>query len=316
MDLNLARTFLEVAGSGSFIAAAERLHLTQTAVSARIRALEDELGRRLFVRNKAGARLTPAGERLTRHATTLIQVWERARRQVALPRGREDGVSVGGEPSLWDPLFADWLVWMHHECPEIALRAEVDSATRLLDRVQDGSLDLAVLYNPLQRPGLIVELLVEEKLIMVTTAANGAMNPEQYVYVDWGPTFAANHRAAFPELGSPPVSISLGPLALTYLLTVGGCGYFRIGAASPFLADGRLRRVDEAPEFSHSVYAVYANRSDASLTSRVRAGLRAVAAGGQRPGLAGVVESRPREELCSRECGPVTEPINSNSQIR
>ena len=60
MDINLARTFLEVLASGSFGAAAERLHLTQTAVSARIRALEDQLGRRLFVRNKAGARLTPA----------------------------------------------------------------------------------------------------------------------------------------------------------------------------------------------------------------------------------------------------------------
>src|SRR3954462_4296726 len=94
MDIGLARTFLEVSASGSFIAAAERMHLTQTAVSARIRALEEQLGRRLFVRNKAGARLTPAGERFVRHATTLIQVWERARHQVALPPGREDGVSL------------------------------------------------------------------------------------------------------------------------------------------------------------------------------------------------------------------------------
>jgi DNA-binding transcriptional LysR family regulator len=118
MDINLARTFLEVAARGSFIAAAERLHLTQTAVSARIRILEEQLGRRLFVRNKAGARLTPAGERLIRHATTLIQVWERARQHVALPPGREDGVSVGGEFSLWHPLLADWLIWMHHRIPK------------------------------------------------------------------------------------------------------------------------------------------------------------------------------------------------------
>ncbi|MGF6546199.1 DNA-binding transcriptional LysR family regulator [Paraburkholderia youngii] len=55
MDITLARTFLEVSASGSFISAAERLHLTQTAVSARIRTPEEQLGRRLFVRNKAGA---------------------------------------------------------------------------------------------------------------------------------------------------------------------------------------------------------------------------------------------------------------------
>jgi LysR family transcriptional regulator, flagellar master operon regulator len=293
MDITLARTFIEVLASGSFGAAAERLHLTQTAVSARIKALEDQLGRRLFVRNKAGARLTPAGERFVHHAMTLIQVWERARYQVALPPGREDVVSIGGELSLWYPLLADWLIWMHHECPEIALRAEVDSPMRLLDRVQDGSLDVAVLYSPPQRQDLVAELLAEEKLVMVTSTPDGTMTPEQYIYVDWGPAFAANHQAAFPELGSPPVSISLGPLALTYLLTVGGSGYFRIGTVNPFLAKGRLRRVSGTPEFSYSAYAVYVTRHDGDVINRVLDGLRIVAVNRERPRFANVVESRP-----------------------
>src|SRR3546814_12840890 len=97
--------------------------------------------------------------------------------------------------------------------------------------------------------------LAEEKLILVTTDAGGALLPEQYVYVDWGPAFAANHQAAFPELSSPPVSISLGPLALGYLLSVGGSGYFRVGAARPFLDSGRLRRVAGAPALPYSAYA-------------------------------------------------------------
>lgn len=285
MDINQARTFLEIAHSGSFVAAAERLHVTQTAVSARIRALENLLGRRLFVRNKAGARLTPAGERLIRYATTMIQVWERARQQVALPPGRREGVSVGGELSLWHPLLADWLVWMHRECPEIALRAEVDTPANLLARVRDGALDLAVLYNPPTWPNLVTELLLEEKLVLVTTAPDGALVPENYIYVDWGPAFALNHQTAFPELGSPPVSISLGPLALTYLLTVGGCGYFRLGTAQPFLEDGRLQRVTDAPEFSHSAYAIYTERGSGDVVHRVRAGLRSVATTREMPGL-------------------------------
>jgi DNA-binding transcriptional LysR family regulator len=260
MDINLARTFLEVLASGSFGIAAERLHLTQTAVSARIRALEEQLGRRLFVRNKAGARLTPAGERFVHHAVTLIQVWERARYQVALPPGREDVVSLGGELSLWQPLLTEWLIWMHQECPEFALRADVDSPVRLLDRVQEGSLS-----DP-----------------------DGAMIPGQYIHVDWGPTFAASHQGAFPELASPPVSISLGPLALAYLLTAGGSGYFRIGTVNPFLADGRLRRVAGTPEFSHSAYAVYATRRDLTVINRVLDGLKTVAAGHERPGLANI----------------------------
>ncbi|MGF6962875.1 LysR family transcriptional regulator [Paraburkholderia youngii] len=293
MDITLARTFLEVSASGSFISAAERLHLTQTAVSARIRTLEEQLGRRLFVRNKAGARLTTAGERFVRHATTLVQVWEQARQHVALPPGREEGVSLGGELSLWHPLLADWLIWMHRECPQIALRAEVDSPMRLLDRVHEGSLDIAVLYNPPQRPDLVSELLVEEKLVMVTSAPDGAMDPAQYVYVDWGPSFQANHQAAFPELGSPPVSISLGPLALTYLLSVGGSGYFRIGTAEPFLRDGRLCLVTGAPEFSWSAYVVYARRQEGNVIDRVRQRLRAVATAYDEPRADQEVGARP-----------------------
>ena len=73
---------------------------------------------------------------------------------------------------------------------------------RLLDRVQDGSLDVAVLYSPPQRQDLVAELLAEEKLVMVTSTPDGTMTPEQYIYVDWGPAFAANHQAVFPNWGA------------------------------------------------------------------------------------------------------------------
>ena len=105
MDINLARTFLEIVACHSFVQAAERLHVTQTAVSARVKTLEDLLGRQLFVRNKAGASLTPAGEQFVRHAMTLVQVWERARQQMAVPPDRRALVTVGCEISLWQPLL-------------------------------------------------------------------------------------------------------------------------------------------------------------------------------------------------------------------
>lgn len=278
MDIGLARTFLAVVASGSFAGAAERLHLTPTAVSARVRLLEAEMGRRLFVRNRAGARLTPAGERFRHHATALVQVWERARAQVALPPGRANLVGVGGEFSLWTPLFADWLLWMRRESPDIAVRVEVDTASRLLERVQDGSLDVAVLYNPPSRPELVVELVSAERLVLVTTNEGGALRPEDYVYVDWGEPFAASHDTAFPELANAAVSISLGPLALSYVLAVGGAGYFRSAIVQPYLESGQLHRVARAPEFSYSVYAVYSTRSAADVIERVRTGLRICAA--------------------------------------
>jgi DNA-binding transcriptional LysR family regulator len=275
MNVDLARTFLEVASTGSFIAAADRLHLTQTAISARIRTLEIQLGRRLFIRNKAGARLTPDGQRFLRHAHALLQVWERACHEVALPPGRVDGISIGAELSLWNPLMADWLVWMNRHNSDLALRAVIDVPSRLLARVEEGSLDLAVLYGPAQRPDLVVELLAEEKLMLVTTNANGEIGTEDYVHVDWGPAFEASEQAAFPELVNPAISISLGPLALGYILQVGGSGYFRFGTVRPFLADGRLHPVPGAPEFSHSIHLVYPTRSEARLVDRARGVIRA-----------------------------------------
>ena len=144
MDIAAARTFLEIVKTGSFVRAAANLNITQTAVSARVRVLEEQLDRQLFIRNKAGARLTPAGEQFLRYATTLVQVWERARHQVAMPPGRENVVTVGGEYSVWDPLLRNWLVWMRNECADVAVRVQIDVADRLVDQVQEGVLDLAV----------------------------------------------------------------------------------------------------------------------------------------------------------------------------
>ncbi|HZV57233.1 MAG TPA: LysR family transcriptional regulator [Sphingobium sp.] len=279
MDINVARTFLEVVKTGSFVAAAANLNLTQTAVSARIRVLEGQLDRPVFVRNKAGARLTAEGQQFLRFATTLVQVWDRARRAVALPPGRETVVTIGAELSLWSPLLRHWLLWMRREAPEIAVSAQIDASDRLLERVQEGSLDIAILYAAPSRPGLVAELLFEEKLVLIrTTPANRPLTDEDHVQIDWGDEFAASYQAAFPEQPNAVVSISYGPLALDYLLATGGSGYFRKGVIRPYLEEGRLALVPDSPEFSYSAYVVHSTQADPGVIARIRAGLREAAA--------------------------------------
>jgi DNA-binding transcriptional LysR family regulator len=82
------------------VAAAERLHVTQTAVTVRIKNLEVQLQCRLFARNKAGARLTADGEKLLGYAGQLIQTREAACRDLPLPRGHDDMFAFGAENSL------------------------------------------------------------------------------------------------------------------------------------------------------------------------------------------------------------------------
>jgi DNA-binding transcriptional LysR family regulator len=278
MDIAVARTFLEVVKTGSFIGAAANLNLTQTAVSARIRVLEDQLDRPVFIRNKAGAKLTPAGDQFLRFATTLVQVWEGARRAVALPPGRETVVTIGAELSLWSPLLRHWLLWMRRECPEIAVSTQIDSSERLMARVQDGSLDVAVIYAAPRRPGVIAELLFEEKLVLArTTPADQPLKPEDYVQIDWGEEFAASYQAAFPDRTNAVVSISYGPLALDYILATGGSGYFRKGFIQSYLDEGRLVLLPDSPEFSYSAYVVHSTKADPGVMARIRSGLRAAA---------------------------------------
>jgi len=288
VDINLARTFLEIVETRSFLRAAENLHVTQTSVSARVRTLEQLLGRRLFVRNKAGAALTTAGEQFLPHATTLVQVWERARHQVAVPAGSRAVLAAGCEISLWDPLLLRWLLWMRTAFPQLAIRTEVGFPQDLLDKVAAGVLDVAVVYAPQQRPGLRVELLIEEKLVMVTTKKRPRMpQPADYVYVDWGPEFAAQHGLAFPELSNAAVKAGLGPLGREYLLAAGGTGYFRLDVVRSHLESGHLRRVPNTPEFLYPAYAVYAVGADPGIVDPALAGLRQATATGPGKAAAG-----------------------------
>ena len=277
MDISVARTFLEVVKTGSFVSAAANLNLTQTAVSARIRVLETQLDRPMFIRNKAGARLTPAGEQFFRFATSLVQVWERARKAVALPPGRDTAVTIGVELSLWSPLLSHWLLWMRRECPGMAVSTRIASSERLMGQVQDGSLDVAVLYAAPRRPGIIAELLFEEKLVLVQTT-DRELGPEDHVHVDWGEEFTASHHAAFPETSNAVVSISYGPLALDYILAVGGSGYFRMGIVRPYLEKSLLALVPDSPELAYPAYAVHSTKADEGVITRIRTGLRAAAA--------------------------------------
>jgi DNA-binding transcriptional LysR family regulator len=132
-------------------------------------------------------------------------------------------------------------------------------------------MNVAVLYNPPTQADLAVELLAEEKLIMVTTRKDGSFEPASYVHVDWGADFRASEQVAFPDLADPAVAVSLGPLALSYLLQVEGSGYFRLSAVRQYLADGSLSLVRHAPEFSHSAHMVYSSATTPkSSTSSAR----------------------------------------------
>lgn len=272
MDIELARTFLEIVRHGSLASAAEKLHVTQTAITARVQKLESQLGSTLFVRNRAGARLTPDGEAFVVYANQLVQTWEAARRDLPLPEGYRDVLHIGGEVSLCNPLMLSWARELREKIPSHALRTEIRDGENLLRQLELGVLDAALVYQPEYWPRLQVEQLLEEKLIQVRLVAN----PEPYIYIDWGTDFRRQHDAALPDKARAALSFNLGPLALQYILENGGAGYFRTRVVQSYLDSGVLERVPKAPEFSYPTYLVYSRDRDSATLQLAFELLRAV----------------------------------------
>jgi DNA-binding transcriptional LysR family regulator len=275
--IELARTFLEVVAAGSFIGAAARLHVTQSTVSSRIRTLEEQLGYTLFVRNKAGAVLTPGGQQFQRHAGTLVRTWEAARQDVAIPRGHRAILRIGSEPGLWYRLLYGWIPWMRSHAPDVALRCEHGLADGLMANLVEGMHDLAVMYTPQSRPGLRVDLLTEDELILVEAdAPEGSAVPRDHVYVDWGREFQRHHRMRFPDAPAPALTVGLGTLGFEYLVRHGGSGYFPRRLAQTLIDSGRLRPIADAPSFALPIYVVRSADADPSLVEPAIEGLREI----------------------------------------
>lgn len=200
------------------------------------------------------------------YATQLTQIWEQAKRDVASHEKDDLPLTIGGEVSLWSSMLLNWIIRVRKSRPKLVLRTQVDTVTRLLDRVQSGTLDIAVAYSPHRRPGVDIALILEEELVAVsTTPGCSGLQVDDYVFVDWGPDFCAQHDQAFPELRAAKTHVGLGPLALRATLATGGTGYFRTRALAPHLASGALHPVRGAPKFSYSVYAAYSKRTEPEL---------------------------------------------------
>ena len=277
MNIELARTFLEVIATGNFVSAATRLNLTQSTVSMRIKSLEDELGRRLFERTKAGASLTPAGVQFQPFAISLMQIWEQACHHVAVPSGYNSVLTIGGQHSLWDRLLFDLLYWIKLNAPDISIRAEYGLPDWLTQRLLEGMLDIAMMYTPQSRPGLKIEKLFEDDLVHVSSDPIPSMQEcTNYIIVDWGPEFRNRLTLQVPDLASSGTVLNLGTLSLRYILNHGGSGHFPMRVVNQYLEEGTLYMVPGSPRFGLPAYVVYSEGMNRDVLDPIKKGLKEI----------------------------------------
>lgn len=171
MELRHLQHFLAVAEEQNFTRAALRVHIVQSALSTSIRALEDELQAKLFIRGARQVRLTPAGRAFLATAREALRVIDAGRETIADIEGLRSGsLSLGTVHSL--PAFLDLpsLVARYHAInPGIEVRLRQGDAASLLEQLQDGRLDLAFL--PLLDPpeGIVTTVIACEDMVVATT---------------------------------------------------------------------------------------------------------------------------------------------------
>jgi|WetSurMetagenome_2_1015567.scaffolds.fasta_scaffold369311_1 LysR family transcriptional regulator, flagellar master operon regulator len=277
MDTELARTFLMVAATGNFVAAASRLHVTQSTVSARIHTLEASLGARLFQRGRNGAELTASGKRFLRHAKNLVRTVEQAHHDVGLPQGFRDVLTLSGRIAVWEGFLPHWVAWMREAAPDVSLRLEIGFEPDIMQGLIEGTVDIGVMYTPTSRPGLVVEPLFDETLLLVTSGLERGWPDAGYIHVDWGPEFHAQFSDHHPDAGPPALIANIGWLGVQQLLTYGGSGYFPQRLVRPYIEAGQLWRVPDSPQFNLPAWMVFPRDSGSATLKRALDGLRELA---------------------------------------
>jgi len=155
----LVETFLDLTKTLNFNQTADRLNVSQSTISSRIRVLEDQLGAALFTRGRSGAKLTPAGERFQAHAHELFNAWARAMRDVSEAEGFEASLYISAQLSLVNSLFYDLIDAFDQRMPKLFLKLEADYSAQIMRDLSAGEIDIGILFSPSWSPDLYIEPL-------------------------------------------------------------------------------------------------------------------------------------------------------------
>ncbi|MGH9967932.1 MAG: LysR family transcriptional regulator [Pyrinomonadaceae bacterium] len=171
MEIRQLRAFVAIAESGTFTAGAQRVHVTQAAISMQIRQLENELGAKLFIRAPRRVILTEAGEHLLHRARLILREHDAARDEVAELAGAEKGrLRIGSSSAM---VTTDPLPKMLKELRKQHALAEVTvgsgTSAALVDQILAGELDLAFVSLPVEARGIQTERLDEDQLVAIAS---------------------------------------------------------------------------------------------------------------------------------------------------
>lgn len=261
MDTELLKTFLEVSRTRHFGRAAEALYLTQSAVSFRIRQLENQLGVNLFTRHRNNIRLTTAGEKLLPYAETLMNTWQAARKEVA-HTSRHNEFSIGASASLWECMLNAWLGRLYQlQEPQSGLQFEARIAQRqsLVKQLHERQLDLLITTEAPKMDEFSSQLLGHFTLALYCSSPARKKSELNYLRLEWGPDFQQHETGLIAADEVPVLTTSSAELARQQLSALNGCSWLPVNWANE---KGGLHTVADSTTLSRPLYAIWLQNSD------------------------------------------------------
>lgn len=277
MNRHLLLTFLDVLDTRNFGRTADRLELTQSTVSARIRQLEEELDVRLFERGRGGAEPTKAGRRFEVHCRSLLALWGHAARDVrARQSALPTSLHVTAQYNLIRSYLLDWIYQLRAQNPDCALQIEINFSEQIQRDILSGETDIGIVFTPHQTLDLLFSEVGSEEYVMVSTkhASLGDVQLSSYIKISYTPYFERYHQEYLPRLSNPSLIAGCDDVAVEILRREGGTLYLpRAVAAATMETMPGLRPVHDAPVIIQPVYSVVHIRrqKDAQINQALKA---------------------------------------------
>jgi DNA-binding transcriptional LysR family regulator len=171
LEIRQLKAFVAIAETGTFTAAALRVHVTQAAISMQIRQLENEIGAKLFVRAPRHVILTEAGEHLLQRARQILREHDAAIEEIAELAGAERGrLRIGSASAmvLTDPL-PEILKDLRKQHPRAEISVISGTSEALVEQILAGELDLAFVSLPVEARGIQTERLSDDQLVAIAS---------------------------------------------------------------------------------------------------------------------------------------------------
>lgn len=267
MDISHLKTFLEIYKTRHFRKSAEKLFITQSAASARIKLLEERLGVQLFTRDKRNIEPTPAAHRFYKYAEMVVNGWDQAKQVVALPGDYELSISMACMADIWHLFIKNWIVEIRDQKPEVAFNLMINQSNNISELLTNGALDLGFVFEPIQLPSIEAYEILEFEIKLFSTTPDQTPEEaldEDYIKIDWGVSFEYEYSQEYKDQAIANVRTNYGVMAIDILKENGGAAYLpdlNLLKNEPTLI---LHEVKNTFIFKRKLYALYRKDTEVS----------------------------------------------------